>query len=142
MLAWQGGAALRAEDQSGWDALMAACHSGHTRMVTVWVQGADLSRAARDGSTCLHAAARGGHGALVKLLLQHGADPAARDRTGKRALELARAAGHVEAVALLEPATPILAEAPAPHPTATRPAAWLIALGVLLAAIGVVMMRE
>ena len=61
---------------------MAACHSGHTRMVTVWVQGADLSRAARDGSTCLHAAARGGHGAIVKLLLQHGADPAARDRTG------------------------------------------------------------
>ena len=111
---------------------MAACHSGHARLATVWMQDADLARAAQDGTTCLHAAARGGHSGLVQQLLRRGADPAARDRNGKRALELARAAKHAQTVETLLPVTPVLP--PAPRPPAIN--LFLIALGLALAVGG------
>ena len=79
-----GGAALRACDHSGCDALMCACLAGHMHLASLWLQGADLSRAAHDGATCLHAAARGGHAPLVRLLLRESADPTACDTAGRR----------------------------------------------------------
>jgi uncharacterized protein len=46
------------------------------------------------GVTPLMAAAAGGHEAVVKLLLNHGADPALRDERGRSAAAYARAEGY------------------------------------------------
>jgi ankyrin repeat protein len=53
--------------------------------------------------TALHEAARAGQEAVVKLLLQVGADRSIRDHQGKTALDLAVAAGHAAVVDLLRP---------------------------------------
>ena len=53
--------------------------------------------------TPLHEAAREGHAMIVRLLLTAGADRTVRDREGLTPLERARAAGHREVCALLEP---------------------------------------
>lgn len=60
--------------------------------------GANVDARQRHGFTPLHSAAHNGDLALVELLCAHGADRQARSDDGKRALDLAREAGH-EAVA-------------------------------------------
>ena len=51
------------------------------------------------GNTALHWAVKGGHLAMVRLLLEHRADPSVRDVSGKTALrwtiELSRDTGTV-----------------------------------------------
>lgn len=65
--------------------------------------GADPNRAdGRTGNTPLHDAARGGFVDTVRLLVQFGGDPQARDHTDCRAVDLAREQGHAEVVAFLE----------------------------------------
>lgn len=103
---WRGKADLTMQDKSGWDALFAACHGGHVRLATVWVANADVNRATADGTTALMAAAQAGKAAVVKLLLQRKAEPAAANAKGHRALEHARAGKHNEVVELLQPLTP------------------------------------
>ena len=56
------------------------------------------------GRTVLMIAARAGHADVVQLLLQHGADPEAKDwESAATALKLARDAGHTEVVEVLDP---------------------------------------
>jgi ankyrin repeat protein len=50
----------------------------------------------------LHTAAARGSTAIVRLLIEHGANPRARDSHGQTPRERARAAGRAEAAALLE----------------------------------------
>ena len=57
-------------------------------------------------------------GELVRLLLEHGADPTLRDRAGRTARDWALAKGHADLAAQL-PATDD--EAPAPAPAAGAP---------------------
>ena len=52
--------------------------------------------------TPLHWASYGGHGEMVRLLLEHGADAGAVDETGMTAVDMAREAGHLLVVELLE----------------------------------------
>jgi uncharacterized protein len=61
--------------------------------------GADVNAVQQDGVTPLHEAAHRGRGDLVQLLLDHGADAAARDGKGRDAADFAREQGHT---ALLE----------------------------------------
>ena len=103
---WRSGADLRARDATGWDALFSACHGGHLRLVTVWLQNAELDRATNDGTTCLMAAAQAGRAAVVKLLLSKKADATCANSKGQRALELALAGSHDETADLLRPLTP------------------------------------
>jgi hypothetical protein len=65
----------------------------------------DAEAVAQDGSTILISAARAGFAEAIPFLLEQGADPAARDRSGQTALDVAKAAGHPEAVGLLRRAT-------------------------------------
>jgi len=53
------------------------------------------------GRSALHGAAINGRLAIVKRLLERGADPTLRDKDGDTALDDARQYGHSEVVALL-----------------------------------------
>jgi ankyrin repeat protein len=81
-----------------------ACRAGDTEAVQRLLAADPALVGARDpqGSTGLHAAAARGHLDAVRLLLQHGADPNARD-TGDNAspLHFAAGAGHVDTVRVL-----------------------------------------
>lgn len=59
------------------------------------------ARSAQDG-TALHTAAFVGHRAIVELLLEMGADPAAKTSAGKTPADVARERGHAEIARLLE----------------------------------------
>lgn len=63
--------------------------------------GAPVDAVNFDGETALHQAAEQSDTALVKLLLQHGAEPARKNRDGLSARSLAQAQGANEIVALL-----------------------------------------
>ncbi|XP_034448264.1 cyclin-dependent kinase 4 inhibitor B [Hippoglossus hippoglossus] len=54
------------------------------------------------GSTPLHDAARTGHVGTVRLLVEHQADPEARDNKQRRAVDLAEEYGNKDVVAFLE----------------------------------------
>jgi ankyrin repeat protein len=58
-------------------------------------------RTAAGGETALHLAAAFGHKDAVELLLDHGADPAARDAEGRTPADLAAAQGHEDIVHFL-----------------------------------------
>ncbi|MFN0316933.1 MAG: sigma-70 family RNA polymerase sigma factor, partial [Burkholderiales bacterium] len=66
-------------------------------------RGDDLDARDSDGMTPLMLAASRNKAAVCSLLLASGANPSLTDRSGKSALEIARAAGATEAVAALEP---------------------------------------
>lgn len=59
-------------------------------------RGCPVNVADDDGYTPLHWAAEYGHRALVQTLLQKGADPNARTRSGWNAMDLSKAEGHRE----------------------------------------------
>ena len=58
-------------------------------------------RTAAGGETALHLAAACGRKDAVELLLDHGADPAARDGEGRTPADLAAAEGHEDVLRLL-----------------------------------------
>ena len=63
--------------------------------------GADADWRGKGGKTALMLAAAQGRLDHVRLLLDHGADPALTDRAGETALTLARERGHGEVVGML-----------------------------------------
>ena len=62
---------------------------------------ADLSICTHDGRTALHHAASRGHEAIVRLLLERGADPAGGENSQFTALRMAAENGHMAVVRLL-----------------------------------------
>ncbi|MDP7463138.1 MAG: ankyrin repeat domain-containing protein, partial [SAR324 cluster bacterium] len=64
--------------------------------------GANINQPSQSGSTALIEAAREGRTETVKLLLQHGADPALKDRFGRTAFDEAENEGHEDVAKLLK----------------------------------------
>ncbi len=82
-------------DKTGRNAFMAACHSGQTKTVKHFLRAfPDSLSGVSAGMTALHWAALEGHSEVVGLLLNHGADPAAKDTRGRTPADLARSSGH------------------------------------------------
>lgn len=83
----------------------AAAHGGADARLTIsralLAGGADARPAQHGGWTPLHQAAATGDAALARLLLDHGADPAARSDDGKLPADMARERGHLELAASL-----------------------------------------
>ena len=69
--------------------------------------GLDPNLATADGDTILHSAAHTGYPRVIRLLLQKGADPGARNAAGQTAMDIARAAGKSEAAELLRDAAAV-----------------------------------
>ena len=67
------------------------------------VDGEPIDVDARDteGVTILMLASYYGHAEIVRLILDHGADPNLRDRRGRTALMRAESGGHTQVVAML-----------------------------------------
>ena len=63
--------------------------------------GADVNLAQQDGVTPLHEAAHNGRADLVQLLLDHGADPSARDGKGRTARDFATERNHQAVLQIL-----------------------------------------
>lgn len=84
--------------------LIEACRDGNSDAVRQLLSGDPEMATARDshGSTALHAAAARGHLETVRLLLQHGANPNARDAGDNASpLHFAAGGGHRETVRAL-----------------------------------------
>lgn len=88
-----------------------AVRAGKARVVAAMLNSpAALALAAGAKTPPLCLAAAQGHADVVRLLLQHGAAPTARNRDGRSAVLCAALAGHAEAVAVLVAAGADLAE--------------------------------
>ncbi|KAG7467168.1 hypothetical protein MATL_G00150520 [Megalops atlanticus] len=75
-------------DHSG-TPLYSACTNQHLSTVARLLQLGASVNSSKDGDTPLHVAARLSQAELVSVLLDHGANPAARNTEGKRPLDLA-----------------------------------------------------
>ncbi|CUT99311.1 Ankyrin [Echinococcus multilocularis] len=86
------GAQATAVTQVGYTPLHTACYAGRLNMVRFLVALAtsDINAATNTGFTPLHLAAQQGHSDIVYLLLEHGADPNARNSQGLTAAQIAR----------------------------------------------------
>lgn len=129
----KGGADIKAQDATGFDALFVACHAGQLRLATVWALKCDVNRATADGTTCLMAAAEAGRKDVAAMLIKRKADPALANAKGQRALELAAGNKHADVVELLEPLTP-----PAPPRPKAGPSGKQMALAAVVALTAIV----
>ena len=86
-------------------AVHAASSEGHEDVVAfLGSRGADVNAVDDDQETPLHKAAYMGNASVCTTLLALGADPAAKNRYGKTALDNARGQNKAECVAVLEAA--------------------------------------
>jgi hypothetical protein len=88
----------------GWPPLHLATHYGHLPVVRLLLDhGADVEAVSRNaiGNTALSAAAFGNHFDVVQFLLARGANPAARNRHGKTALDRATETGRTRIAQIL-----------------------------------------
>jgi uncharacterized protein len=95
---------LEAGGLRGVTVLMIAVHNGHTDVAKVLLaRGADVNAVdqGRRSALTFAAAAQSNRAALVKLLLQHGADPRHRAEMGETALLSAVVSGDAECTQLL-----------------------------------------
>jgi ankyrin repeat protein len=85
------GADVNAKMELGITPLYDAAHSGHwARVLTLLVsKGADIGAQTFDGSTALHGAAGTGWYEGVRILLESGADPLVKDKSGRTPLNCA-----------------------------------------------------
>jgi ankyrin repeat protein len=102
------GAPLDLVDVGGWSALYWASLQGYVRVAKLLLdgkyegKGADINLQVNGGCTPLMLACFYGHEAVVRLLLERGANATLRDKSGRTALSFARRSEHVAIVALLE----------------------------------------
>ena len=95
------GSSEGSDRRPGGGELVAAAARGDTAAVErLLAAGADVN-AGVGGDTPLHGAAQHGQTAMARWLLDHGADPAARNSSGQTPHAVAEAAGHAETAALL-----------------------------------------
>ena len=95
---------VNAYSEDGYQPLGLACFFGHLETARYLINaGARLNSASQNRMkvTPLHSAAAGGHTALVKLLLEHGADPNAVQEGGFTPLHAAAQNGDVESIHML-----------------------------------------
>ena len=97
---------LEARDKDGRTALLWAAATGKEDLtellLTCRAEGnSDIKATNNRGKTALHLAAENNHLALVKLLLEHGADPHVRSDGGWQPLLNAADKGHIEVASLL-----------------------------------------
>jgi len=95
---------LHAHSSDGWTPLHLAAFFGHPQLATALIgRGAQIDALSTNKmqNTPLHAAVAGGQTALVKLLLENGASPNARQSGGWTALHGAAQAGSREMIELL-----------------------------------------
>lgn len=79
--------------------LVKSCYIGDQVLLKLLIsEGADLSRADKDGVTPLHIAAGQVHLECVKLLVQHGAPLNSPDRLGRTPLHFAVRSGSLEVI--------------------------------------------
>jgi ankyrin repeat protein len=99
------GADLAARDSCGRTALLVACVYGHEKAVALLAAptkaAGALGAVSNNGMSSLLAASKKGFTGIVQELLEHGADPAARDSCGRTALMLACGHGYESAATLL-----------------------------------------
>lgn len=88
------GAKLGATDSSGRTCLMHAAELGDPEVLLKLLGSAEVDAADYEGQTALVYAAMQGHERAVDVLLQHGANPAVKDRTGNHLWQAAELAGH------------------------------------------------
>jgi len=93
------GADPRAQDESGWTALMVAAMQGHVRLASMLLaSGADLEAKDSDGRTALLRACGEGHTAMVAMLLERGADCEATTLDGLDAESICKDAASLDAL--------------------------------------------
>lgn len=97
------GADPRETDAYGWTPLMRAVSGGYEEAVAVLLAcgRVDLKAREESGATALHIAAGRGYVAIVKRLLDAGAERSVPDGEGRTPADVARLLGHDEAEALL-----------------------------------------
>jgi ankyrin repeat protein len=102
------GAKLDLVNGAGWSALHEASFRGHTRIAKLLLDGkfegkvAAINLRGSGDDTALIVASYEGHEAVVRLLLERGADVTLRDSIGYTALSWARSRSHAAVVALLK----------------------------------------
>lgn len=84
-------AAINAQDNAGNTALMGVAFKRNTNMAMLLLNNKDIQVNSRNknGATALFFAATFGADAIVKALLEHGADKDIRDNMGKKAIDYA-----------------------------------------------------
>ena len=98
------GVGVDAVDWRGSTALVDACEEGHVAVVKVLVEegGANVNVAGSWGRTPLSFACEEGHTEVVEMLLAAGGDPMGGAMGGATPLEMARIAGRVDIIDMLE----------------------------------------
>ena len=94
----------KVNSETGDSILHAAAHHGNIAAVKLLLDfghANKLNKRNKDKQDPLHMAASAGHAEVVRLLLQWGADPKARDKKKKTPIELAKQFNHTEAVDIL-----------------------------------------
>ncbi len=102
------GADVSIAGNDGATPLMAAATQGAPTVQLLLDKRADLKAADADGWTALHYAAVMGQAAGVRLLLAHGADPAAKTVKGQTPAALAEIGKHPDVAALLSAPAPTM----------------------------------
>ena len=83
------GCNIEAKDKQGWSPLERAAHNGSLSLVSYLVdKGADVNSFDKQKWTPLHRAAYNGHIGVVRYLLNNDADPDAKNKKGKKAIDL------------------------------------------------------